>query len=276
VTYKLGTIDDQVSLDNLSFNDGHSYCRAREIQFTAIEPLDGQPTPADSLVSFDAGTFSLQGLDSSEYGRYKVKFSVGLEEYEGLVPQENSFEVKVVPDCLTSTVSANGAIVFTRAATGTTQTFPNVASLFSYDQDELVSDYCGDLEFELVNPPSYLSLDSVTTDLTFSPTATDSAGTFTHAVKARLVDYPSRELDLEFEVEIVACPLERFYASEPFDAATSTARTDLTKDIRYVVLTGYPEEHAISFTDYEPSLSAECEALYEKTCYTVGTHDFVK
>ena len=61
----------------------------------------------------------------------------------------------------------------------------------------------------------------------FNPTASDSAGMFTHAVKARLRDYPSRELDLQFDVEIVSCPLERFYASEPFDPATSTARTDL-------------------------------------------------
>jgi len=135
VTYTIDTIDDQVSLDNPSFNDGHSYCRAREIQFTGIEPLDGQPTPADSLICFDGATrtFSLQGSDSSEYGRYKVKFSVGLAEYPGLVPQENSIEVRVVPDCLSSTISANGAIVFTRAATGTTQTFSNIASLFSYD-----------------------------------------------------------------------------------------------------------------------------------------------
>jgi len=105
-------------------------------------------------MTFDEATqtFSLQGSNSSEYGRYKVKFSVGLAEYPGLVPQEESFEVKVVPDCLLSVVSANGAIVFTKAATGTTQKFPDVASLFSYDQDELVNDYCGDLEFELVNP----------------------------------------------------------------------------------------------------------------------------
>jgi len=74
--------------------------------------------------------------------------------------------------------------------------------------------------------------------LTFNPTVSNSAGTFTHAVKARLTDYPSRELDLQFEVEIVACTLEKFYASEPFDPATSTARTDLTKAIRYVILNG--------------------------------------
>jgi len=46
-------------------------------------------------------------------------------------------------------------------------------------------------------------------------------------VKAMLKDYPSRQIDLQFEVEIVSCPLTGFYASEPFDLATSTARTDL-------------------------------------------------
>ena len=61
VTYTLGTIDDQVSLDNTSFSDAHSYCRAREIQYTDIEPLDGQPTPAASMLTFNAvtQTFSL-------------------------------------------------------------------------------------------------------------------------------------------------------------------------------------------------------------------------
>jgi len=222
VTYTIGTIEDQVSIDNPSFTDGHSYCRARTIQFTGIEPLDGQPAPADSLMTFDEATqtFSLQGSDSSEYGSYKVKFDVGLAEYPGLAPHEKWFEVQVVPDCLLSVVSAHGAVVLTKAATGTTQTFPDVASLFSYDQDELVNDYCGDLEFELVNPASYLSLDPVSTDLKFNPTASDSAGKFTHAVKAKLKDYPSLEIDLQFEVEIVSCPLTGFYASEPFDPAT--------------------------------------------------------
>jgi len=31
VTYTIGTIEDQVSIDNPSFSDGQSYCRARTI-----------------------------------------------------------------------------------------------------------------------------------------------------------------------------------------------------------------------------------------------------
>ena len=72
-----------------------------------------------------------------------MKFTVGLvdypekspppEEYPGLVPQEWWFEVLIAPNCLASTVSASGGIVFTTAATGTTQTIPDVAALFSYD-----------------------------------------------------------------------------------------------------------------------------------------------
>ena len=93
-------------------------------------------------MTFDEATqtFSLQGSDSREYGSYKVKFDVGLAEYPGLAPHEKWFEVQVVPDCLLSMVSAHGAVVFTKAATGTSQTIPDVASLFSYDQDELVND----------------------------------------------------------------------------------------------------------------------------------------
>ena len=61
VTYTLGIIDDQVSLDYTSFSDAHSYCRAREIQYTGIEPLEGQSAPAASMMTFNAATqtFSL-------------------------------------------------------------------------------------------------------------------------------------------------------------------------------------------------------------------------
>jgi len=163
---------------------------------------------------------------------------VTLQEYPDLAPQELSFEALVIPDCLASVVSASGPIVFKEAATGTTQTFADVASLFSYDQDGLVDDYCGDLEFELLNPPPYLSLDTVTADLTFNPKSTDSAGTFTHSVRASLVGYPSRKLDLDFTVSIVSCPLDRFYASEPFDQVTSVARTDLTAEVEYIIVAG--------------------------------------
>ena len=134
MTYTINPIEDTISLEE-NPGDGYSYCGDRKYQYIEIEPLEGQPTPADSMVTFDpfTETFSVQGSDSSEYGKYKVKFTVGLEKYPGLVPQEQWFEVLIAPNCLASTVSASGAIVFTTAATGTTQKFPDVAALFSYD-----------------------------------------------------------------------------------------------------------------------------------------------
>jgi len=76
-------------------------------------------------------------------------------------------------------------------------------------------------------------------------------------------------------VTIVACTLNKFYASEPFDAATSTAQTDLTQAIRYVIFNGQFEEHTIGFSDYDPSLTPDCEALYEKSCKTTTPLPFI-
>jgi len=59
-------IEDTISLEK-NPADGESYCGNRKYQYIGIEPLEGQPTPAAGMVTFDLVTenFTVQGSDSS-------------------------------------------------------------------------------------------------------------------------------------------------------------------------------------------------------------------
>jgi hypothetical protein len=103
-TYTFDAIKDSVSMTTGSTIDGLTYCRARTYTFDGATQLFSDDHTAGSIpqvVTFVEGTrtFTLDGTDESQFGKYKVTFSVGLDEYPGLTPKDFSFWAYVTPPC---------------------------------------------------------------------------------------------------------------------------------------------------------------------------------
>lgn len=228
-----------------------SYCGVRTYSYVSLSSVE-HASPDESIIDFDTiDTFTIDGPLDSHWGHYTVTFGVTLDLYPDFTRQDFTFSLEIVPDCASDTITQAGAIEFAEHYQNFASINLDFSGFFSFSLEGSYNSYCGAIEF-ILDPSgspaaqTYLVYDGATA-LTFAPTFSHAAGSFTHTLRVRVDAYPSVFLDVPFTVDILSCTVTGHYADTFDSEAIDPARTDVIIDYNYIIRTE-SEEAVFSFT----------------------------